>query len=250
MVHSLIKILLIIEGEGDENKFFKRISKLTSGNKTEFNFFVYKTNIYQLYKELKEYDFDVDIENLLRQNKRNTEKEKECLNNKFAYKYLIFDFDYQESGFDEKQIILNQLMNYFYDETENGKILLNYPMMESYRDMKFVGDLNYFNTTIDICDLNSYKQIVGDRDNSIDIKRYLWTDFLELAKLNVIKANILINNKSEKGTYQNYLSSLNQLNILNKQFDYIEKYDSIFILNCGIFFLIDYFGQDIFNKLI
>lgn len=245
----LTNILLIIEGAGDELNYFSRLSKITSGNITKFNFFVYKTNIYQLYQELASYDFDVEIEDVLRNNKQNSIQEKECLQNKFAYKYLIFDFEFQDKNSLNKKEALSKMINYFSDETENGKLYINYPMMESYRDMKVLGETDYENTFIDVCDLFNYKQIVGNRGNCIDIKKYLWEDFIMLSSMNVKKGNSLLNHNYCLKSYDDYLENLSQLNIMNKQFNFINDNSIIYVINCSSFLLIDYFGAPLFKKL-
>lgn len=89
---------------------------------------------------------------------------------------------------------------------------------------------------IQINKLCDYKKIVSDRGNVLDINRYSWQDFLSILKINIMKANKLVTKAGNKGTYQNYLINLNQSYIFMKQFDLIDQYEYMYVLNWGIFF--------------
>ena len=47
--------------------------------------------------------------------------------------YLFFDYDFQQSrkSLEENNQSVQCLLDYFNDETENGKLYINYPMSES-----------------------------------------------------------------------------------------------------------------------
>lgn len=89
---------------------------------------------------------------------------------------------------------------------------------------------------IQINKLCDYKKNVSDRGNVLDINRYSWQDFLSILKINIMKANKLVTKAGNKGTYQNYLINLNQSYIFMKQFDLIDQYEYMYVLNWGIFF--------------
>jgi len=46
-----------------------------------------------------------------------------------------------------------------------------------------------------------------------------------------MKANKLVTKAGNKGTYQNYLINLNQSYIFMKQFDLIDQYEYMYVLN-------------------
>ena len=116
-------ILLIVEGERREKEFFNQVSK-TFG--LEFTIYTYKTNIYSLYSRLKNYDFNADIIGVLKE--LNSKQPNEVfLDKRFAYVYLIFDFDIQHNsqpglfGYSNLKKNINQLKemaNYFNNETD------------------------------------------------------------------------------------------------------------------------------------
>lgn len=116
-------ILLIVEGERREKEFFNQVSK-TFGLK--FTIYTYKTNIYSLYSRLKNYDFNADIIGVLKE--LNSKQPNEVfLDKRFAYVYLIFDFDIQHNSqpglFDYSNLKKNinqlkEMANYFNNETD------------------------------------------------------------------------------------------------------------------------------------
>lgn len=158
-------ILLIVEGERREKEFFNQVSK-TFGLK--FTIYTYKTNIYSLYSRLKNYDFNADIIGVLRE--LNSKQPNEVfLDKRFAYVYLIFDFVIQHNSqpglFDYSNLKknINQLKdmaNYFNNETDPtiGKLYINFPMFESYRDVDSFDDFTFKNRTCKLSELKSYKE--------------------------------------------------------------------------------------------
>ena len=81
------KILVIVEGEKTEQQFFKSLESAFSFN---FTICCFRANIFTLYSKLEELDFNADIKQVLIEMHP---EYKETLSDKFAYTYLIFDFD-------------------------------------------------------------------------------------------------------------------------------------------------------------
>jgi len=239
------KILLIVEGEVDEKKFFKKIGKINKD--FELEIFPFKTNLYELYKEIEKYDFDTDTITIL-QERKNSEKETIVLRNNFAYIYLIFDCDLQDNHYKNNLDILIKMVNYFDDPTENGKLLINYPMLESYRDIDLNNENDFLKRYVNVNELSKYKQIVNERGNPANINTYDWPLFLKLVKVNLLKITHLLQKKNKIIEYDEYLNKITQEKILSYQLGCIKE-DYLYILNCGILILIDYFGEKLYNKL-
>ena len=136
-------IAIIYEGEKTEyqllnnlNKtFFKDISELVP------IMFPAGENIYMLWKQLKKDDFETDLIEVVRE--YNAEAAKVLQNyqrNDFMEIYLFFDYDGHQNNlgwFDGKATdILEEMLDTFCEETEFGKLYVNYPMVESLRDNK------------------------------------------------------------------------------------------------------------------
>lgn len=126
-------ILLIVEGRKTEPKFFKQIRQKFD---IDYKIYCLGTNIYTLYRKIKELDFNCDIKDVLEDLHP---EQAQILNNKFAYTYLIFDCDAhhpkKEESREIKQIVIDNfdkirdLLLYFNDETEpsKGKLYINLP---------------------------------------------------------------------------------------------------------------------------
>ena len=136
------KILLIVEGENDEPAFF---SNLTSRFGMECEIVSFRTNIYGLYRRMEKLCFEANIVDVLRDNPPLTEGERRDLDHRFAYVYLVFDFDIQHGSkpnqIDRARIIENiekvkTMAAYFTNETDPtvGKLYINFPMCEALFD--------------------------------------------------------------------------------------------------------------------
>ena len=53
----------------------------------------------------------------------------------FSEVYLFFDYDFQNKNLELSEINsqLTEMLDFFSDETDNGKLYINYPMIESIR---------------------------------------------------------------------------------------------------------------------
>lgn len=62
----------------------------------------------------------------------------------FSQIFLFFDYDFQNRlGTQKVNGILDEMLDFFSDETENGKLYINYPMIESLKYTKEIPDANY-----------------------------------------------------------------------------------------------------------
>ena len=102
-----------------------------------------------------------------------SESDKEMLRKQgsFAFTYLIFDLDLQHYDLAQKNNIVRgigdvkEMLQHFCDETDPtiGKLYINYPMIESFRDCASFFDNNYKNTVVSLQDITKYKKIVSER---------------------------------------------------------------------------------------
>lgn len=244
------KALFIVEGAKSEVSLIKSIALCM---KIDFCIFPVCANIHMLYQRMKEEDFNLDIVNLLLELNGVSEEDKKMLRKekRFAYTYLIFDLDLQHchlsdfSNVDKGYSTVMKMLEYFNNETDNtiGKMYLNYPMVESYRDCSVFFDLEYKDRIININEIKKYKSIVGKRGNCKDINTYNLSDFINLTSMNLYKGFCITNGKWEKPSYEDYLLYLSQINIAKKEFELIYKKKEIAILNSSLFFIVDYWGN-------
>lgn len=246
MVNSTRNILFIFEGEVDEVALFKQIERVYFHNYgLKFEIYTYKTSIYELYDELCINDEYIDIISILL-SKENDQEMITKLSQKFTDIYLIFDYDPHYHKFDKEKIV--KMLTLFNDSMENGKLYINYPMIQSYKHLMSVPDFNYRTYYVNLCDCHEYKAYINDISFNCNVQKYDLKIMNEVIKHNIRKCNYLLNYKFEDVGYNEYVDfSMNEiLNIQNKNLN-IER---IFILNTSVFFAIDYTGNDKIFRLI
>ena len=244
------KILVIVEGLKTEPVFFKTLSKVFDLN---FDIYCLETNIYSLYKKMKEIDFNGDIKDVLSEIHP---EEKEKLSQKFAYTYLIFDCDAHHTREKEtrtqEEIVfanlnkLSEMADYFVDETDPsiGKLYINYPMMEAYRDCDDFFENEYAFANVSISELSSYKKRVSKKKMcSRHVDKFSKEQFSSLVLQNLYKLNLICNKKWSKPLYDEYLKCSDCVNILSEERAFVEKENCISVLNTSLFMVADYFGN-------
>ena len=125
--------LFVFEGVRAESKYVDALEQNFLGKRISVRC-VYDAEIYQLYKVLKEEpDFDL-VELLKERNKENAELLRDYTRDSFAYIYLFFDYDAHSTLADDEKI--EEMLDFFDNETENGMLYISYPMLEAIRHYK------------------------------------------------------------------------------------------------------------------
>jgi hypothetical protein len=118
-------ILFIVEGKKEEPLIIKTL--ISEFFKKQINAIIsYNTNIHQLYDDLFE-DGDIDIIRLLQQ--QGKLHDLSIRSDDIAEKYLFFDLDPHDPSFNFSKI--SELVDFFNNETKNGKLYINYPFSEA-----------------------------------------------------------------------------------------------------------------------
>ncbi len=263
-MNNKAKVLLIVEGTKLEPQFF---NKLKESYGIELEIFCVNNNIYSLYQNLKELSFQADIKAVL--SERITDSAiKERLADKYTYTYLVFDLDPHNVGEEQKEtpkslkeIIaanierVREMTDYFTDETDpaKGKIYINYPMMESYRDCDSFEDETYLKSKVPIEEVPRYKQHVGTkRMANKRLDTYTKEDFNKLSKQNIRKLYTINGQNRDRINYTTYQIHSHQTNILKTIQEIFENDSAISVLNTATYFAIDYYGNknQFFDKII
>lgn len=123
-------ILFVFEGAEREPRIFKTLERLFFG-KEERLVCSFGNNIYELYRQLREFDGEGDIVSILREN--NAQLPSGVKSSDFSEIYLFFDYDFQNTNLnlEEMNERLREMLELFDDETDNGKLYISYPMVES-----------------------------------------------------------------------------------------------------------------------
>lgn len=141
-------ILFVFEGEKREPALFKAIERLffKDGQHIVCSF---GNNIYELYQRLTALDDSGDIVSVLRENYGDSPESpfaEDTKSSDFSEIYLIFDYDFQNRNISLEQMNsqIAEMLKMFDNETENGKLYINYPMVEAIRYTKRLPDPEYF----------------------------------------------------------------------------------------------------------
>lgn len=135
--------LFVFEGESTEGNIVSKLERYFMEESVAIKC-VFCGDIYQFYRQLKVEEFSVEILTMLKQR---SEKNRKVLagydNDSFAYIYFFFDYDAHATKADDGQVA--EMLGFFNNETENGKLFVSYPMVEAirhYRDKESFKDLS------------------------------------------------------------------------------------------------------------
>ena len=231
------KILFVFEGEATEEKIVSSLQKFFVNESTTIKC-VYGAEIYQIYKLIAA-DNDLDTFNLIKE--RNLEKNAilaDYNRDDFAEIYMFFDYDGHSSLADDDK--LKQLLEFFNEETDKGKLYISYPMVES---LKHINSFETFRDLSIECKYNiNYKRIVADTalKELINFNSYLIDTWKRLINVHLKKMNFVI---TDSYVLPDRLHSQQRLfsEQLNK---YILPHSTVAILSAFPIFLHDYYGNE------
>ena len=156
-------ILFVFEGSNREPYVYKTIERLYFPKKNDNIICSFGNNIYDLYSEMMKYGGDGDIVSIMRE--RLSESGDSTLHNirstDISEVYLFFDYDFQNSQFSLEEINqrVDVMLKMFDDETGNGKLYINYPMVESIRYTKELPDEEYRHYTVSRALCHDFKRL-------------------------------------------------------------------------------------------
>lgn len=253
-------ILFVFEGKKREPDIFKTLEYLffPKGQSIVCSF---GNNIYELYRQMEELGPDGDIVSLLREkNKSNPETPfgENVNSSDFSEVYLFFDYDFQNKNLTlaEMNQQISEMLERFDDETDNGKLYINYPMIEAIRYTKTLPDEHFQDYSVSRaeCHDRGFKDMVqqfsayGSLDFIVlDLRKApsqkrvsaILQNWHFLEKQNVVKANILCNGEYVIPTNK---ESISQKKIFDAQFSkFIIPKDEVSILSAFPLFKFEYF---------
>ena len=247
-------ILLIVEGDTIEVEFFKSISACF-GIKAQI--VPYRTNIYKLYEALKQTEFNANVCGILKE--AANEKDKGLFDEKYAAIYLIYDADFQHCDKDENALTIRQrvqknlprleeMSKYFIDETDDtvGKLFINYPMMEAYKDCDSFFEEAYKDRMVPVDSLmqNGYKQLVSQRKVcGKSVKTLTKNDFSDIIKCALYKYAYIMGMGWKAPPYRDFIAKLIPSILFEFEKVILTKKESVNVINSSVLFAIDYRGN-------
>jgi hypothetical protein len=274
-------ILFIVEGERLEPEVINRMAEVY-GLRCDISSVC--TNIHILYQQLKQDDGYSDVIPVLQEILRSrlasletltpsaelkrkiarTRDDLAKLNHTFASFYLVFDSELHHRSNDslapldviENNVAeLKEMLEFFDNETDQGKLYVNYPMMESYRDCDDFFDASYRDRLVSLDILfggtpsKGYKSLVASRRLANVRNQHISQEqFNRLTCMNVFKLNWMKNHLWQKPNYDDFLKIAQQESILELEHDSCRSLNAVAVLNTLLFFIIDYKGQVLYEN--
>lgn len=244
-------ILFVFEGNVAEPQIFESMNRLYFSQE-EVKIVCCKHDLPTLYSRLVKYGYDLFRSLPLKENGIIIPEGKR-IDTLFSQIFLFFDYDFQHhGGVDYVNNILDKMLDFFNDETENGKLYINYPMVESLKYTKQMPDNDFYHyiVTRENCVNHKFKSAAEAFAYSkakayrfIDLSKTDENEVLgnwELLKLqNVKKANYIVNDIKD---FPANKEMINQYLIFDAQkTKYVNRSESVAILNSFPIFIYDYF---------
>jgi len=241
MVYKLANTLVIVEGGRAEVALMNRLQDIYGlGNKFEIT--SYGTHIYALYnsmfkdKELHSLDIQVHLRQMERAKKDSDKDKIALLSRHYAEVFLIFDLDPQDSQYSPGKI--REMLTFFNESTDQGKLYINYPMVESFYHMKSIPDKDYNSYSVYMDELrpkNKYKQRVNKECRDGDPGKFAASkhECSIVIKQNIDKARFITGQADES-------SIPGAADILEAQLQKISSEHSIAVLCTCIFYIAEY----------
>lgn len=241
------KVLLIVEGEADEVRFFRQLFKCCYRT-LDFRFYSYKTNLHVLAQEL--YNNYPDFENdnidirLVLSSLETDEKKKKILKEKYSDVYMIFDFEPQDHNTHYDTV--KRMLSYFTDSTEQGKLFINYPMMQSYKHFSKLPDNDFDKKAVTIEQVRKYKSLVNDESSFTDLSKYDYRTFYSIAYHHLRKAICIQFGDCQCPTINNF-PQLDYQDIFDKQVCLVDNEQKVWVLNTCILGIIEFSPKKYFD---
>lgn len=236
-----------MEGERKEIRLISRLKELFLPQ--NISIASYGTSLYQLYDYLEEYcDFNFeDLDVLLALKAHETDENKKAIfDEKYTDVLLIFDFDPQDDKFDITKI--SKLMSYFNDSTENGKLYINYPMVESFYHLSNIREIQvdeYFidsKFTVKELKEHKYKSRAVSEGTDLDIGRMSKEMIENIMYQQSCKANYILEENYE--ILDDY-GQEKMIMILDKQNNLLNETGEAYVLNTCSFFVLEFYPANV-----
>lgn len=228
-------ILFVFEGEKTEDQLVNSLTKFFFNENTLVKC-AFCAEIYQLHKAIAK-DSDLDTFTLLKEIPQNKEVLRDFNRNDFAEIYLFFDYDGHSTLADDNS--MEEMLELFNEETESGKLLISYPMVES---LKHLSDkIDFKSLKVNAKKNIKYKQIVGaECDNQyLQFSKYSKEIWKKILENHLKKMNYIVNDEFQFPdiNYTQYIIFKNQKE------KYIDVDSTVAVLSGFPVFIFDYYGS-------
>lgn len=244
-----IHALFIVEGEVAEQALIAKIFDTFLPTDATFEFYSYKTNLHTLAEHIEEFysDFDdyVDVLGVLRELEQDDER-KAILAGKYTDIFYIFDFEPQNHilHFDT----IAKLFDHLNDSADQGKLFINYPMLESYKHLRQMPDHAFKDRTVSLEDCLSYKQLIDSESAYQDLRVLNYQTLTSMIVHHLRKANYILTDDYKLPEKDAFLA-WNHQTIFERERTLVEQEKHVSVLNTCMFVIVDYQPSKFFKNV-
>lgn len=231
------QILVLVEGAKTDLRLFNHLLHIY-GIDSKHEVVSYNTNIYVLYNQMfAEGNPDsIDLLQLLKEKEMDSERKK-IFDVHYSDIILVFDFEPHDQLFSSGKIL--EMLQYFNESSDTGKLYINYPMVESFYHMKSIPDECYIDYVVSLDELikGTYKQRVNKENRN--------RNYLKFA-VNREECNSVIRQNIEKAWYITKTDRIESfilpdlMEVLKKQVLKVEREKVVSVLCTCAFYIADY----------
>ncbi|MCD7855035.1 MAG: hypothetical protein LUG66_05405 [Clostridiales bacterium] len=240
MANEKSKILILVEGEKTDYKLMEHLLSVY-GISDSHEIVSYGTNIYTLYNEMFR-DGDpasIDILQNLKEHERDV-NQKKLFDERYTDVLLIFDLDPQDPKFSSEKIL--EMLSFFVESSDMGKLYLNYPMVEAFYHMKNIPDEDYngYIATLEELRQHKYKERVNRENRNHNYRKFAVTkeECNMVIRQNIKKAWLLAGKEYLSDDIVQMLP--NDVDILKIQLRNIKEHEMISVLCTCAFYIANY----------
>lgn len=248
------KVLFIYEGLKAEEKLLSNMAETFFSSTADI--FILNCpadgNIYMLWTRLKKDEFETNVVDVLKEMSAVAKQRlKDFRASDFSEIYLFFDYDGHNNNIPKEyrhKDVLGEMLQTFHNETEQGKLYVSYPMIESIKEIDIEGK-DYKNLYLSLDEISEYKQKVPSQPNFSNYSNMDEKHWLIACDASRKRASLLVTYNSSC-TYSYFIHNLGQeqLYFYQKQ-NYINNGHLLCILNSVPLFLLEYYKEDFWDRV-
>ncbi len=238
-------VLLVFEGEKTERLVFNNLRVNYFTEKNSIIHATFAAEIYQLWEKVRDDEF-LDIVELIRErSNKNQDDLKGISRDDVSQIFLFFDYDGHATNASDE--VIEQMLRIFNNETGNGKLYISYPMVEALKH--FTTNESFKDVVVDAKKNIAYKKLVNPVSIYQDLRKLTVESWRHIILENYKKVHYLVNDIWDLPLYPD-VSRLNQSVIFKQQLNkFISPNNQVAVLSAFPFFIIEYFGEPVFNTL-
>ena len=240
--HEKRSILLVVEGAKQEQLLMNKVLE-EFGLGVDYRIYSYGTNIYELYERMFAQGRD-ELEALslicvLKERETDPSK-RELLDIDFSDTLLVFDFEGEvENRFSFER--LAEMLDYFSESTDEGKLYINYPMVEACKHFSDLPDAGYLSRYVSVDGIGSYKRTVGDSSRFQNYSRDFCRPALDaLILLTVAKSLRLCGDGLDLGDLADSCERVDHVEVFRQQEALYREQNCLAVLGTCLMFVCDY----------